>query len=231
VRRHDPDAVALEAAGPPEISRPAGDVIATLAPMVTERRLARMRAVVAERTRRVVPLLERLADPHNASAILRSCDAFGLQQVHVVPGEHGFFAARTVAMGSNRWLDLAFHETAEAAATRLRADGYGIYVGSMEGSVSLAELAAREERIAVVFGHEREGPSEAIRAAADGTFSIAMRGFVESLNVSVAAAITLHALTQGRPSELDEAARDELLARFLKASVRDADRVLRDALG
>jgi len=99
----------------------------------------------------------------------------------------------------------------------------------MEGTVTPAELAERP-KVAVVFGNEHRGPSEAMRARAEGTYAIPMRGFVESLNVSVAAAITLHALTADRRGELSEPEREALIARWLLATVRDGERVVRDRL-
>lgn len=219
----------LELSSPAPLPASAAEVIAALGPLVTERRLQRLRTVAAGRLRSVAPVLESIADPHNASAILRSADAFGIQEVHVVPGEAGFHAARQISKGAHRWLDLRRHADSVACADALSDAGYAIYVASMEGTVTPAELAARP-KVAVVFGNEHRGPSEAMRARAEGTYAIPMRGFVESLNVSVAAAITLHALTTGRAGELSEGERDELVARWLLATVRDGERVVRERL-
>ena len=85
-------------------------------------------------------------------------------------------------------------------------------------------------KAAVVLGNEHAGPSEEMRALADGTYRIPMVGFVESLNVSVASAITLYVASRGRHGDLDASAQSEIRARFLMAQVRDADRLLRDQL-
>ena len=169
-------------------------------------------------------------DPHNASAILRSADAFGVQRVHIIPAPSGFHVSRPISKNAHRWLELKRHDAAEACADALEADGYRIYVASMEGTVTPRELS-RESKVAVVFGNEHSGPSPAMRARAAGTYAIPMSGFVESLNVSVAAAITLQALTQDRPGELDDPAQAELIARWLLNTVRDGERVVRAQLG
>ncbi|MEM6955166.1 MAG: RNA methyltransferase [Myxococcota bacterium] len=226
MRRYDPDAFQpdLHAVLP----APSARVIKVLGAVVTEARLARIRGVIAQRTRRVVPVLEGLSDPHNGSAILRSADAFGISDVHIVPGEHGFFAARTVSKGAHRWLDLHGHASSEACADALEALGYPIYVASMEGALRPADLASLD-RCAIVFGNERHGPSETLRRRATGTYAVPMRGFVESLNVSVAAAITLHGVVADRPGDRDEADQEALLARMLFRSIPRAAEILAEA--
>ena len=229
MRRHHPD-VFQPKLGIPPLPAPAEDIVRVLGDVVTPERLARVTEVASKRTRRVVPVLESLSDPHNGSAILRSADAFGIAEVHVVPGEHGFHAARTVTKGTHRWLDLVKHETSEACADALTDAGYDIYVASMEGAARPADLAAMD-KVAIVFGNEHRGPSPAMRARAAGTYAIPMRGFVESLNVSVAAAITLHGVTGERPSELSETEVQQLVARMLLRSVNDAQAILDERLG
>lgn len=223
MRADDPDVIEIE--GPPLLEQPAELVIEALSPVVTPERLRRIVDVVGARTDDLVLVLDRILDPHNSSAVLRSADAFGVQTVHVIVGEQGFRASRGVSKGTQRWLDVSRYEDAEACARRLKRDGYSIYVAAMSGDTQLEELRARS-RVAVVFGNEHRGVSVEMQALADGTFSIPMRGFVESLNISVAAAITMQALaSDGRPG-LGPDRRQELLARFLMNSVKNADQVI-----
>ncbi|HJK91359.1 MAG TPA: RNA methyltransferase [Polyangiaceae bacterium LLY-WYZ-15_(1-7)] len=224
MRRGDPDTYEVELGGGATLPAPARDVIDALAPLVTPKRLARIEGVAAKRTYGVAAVLESIDDPHNASAILRSADAFGVQRVHVLPGPGGFQAARQVSKGAHRWLDLTPHPSPEACAEALTGAGYRILVASMEGELR-PEALGEFERVAVVFGNEHRGPSSALRAHAHGTYGIPMRGFVESLNVSVAAAITLHAATRDRPGLAPED-RNALVARWLMADVRDAERIV-----
>lgn len=224
MRHDDPDVHEVKT-GPPVLPAAPAQVIAALSPLITDRRRARIDEVVAGRTFDVIPVLDQVHDPHNASAILRSADAFGIQRVEVIPAPTGFQAARAVSKGAQRWLDVHSRASAADCHRALKAEGYEIFVASMEGEHRPEDLA-RRPKVAVVFGHEHLGVSEEMRALADGAFAIPMRGFVESLNVSVAAAITLHALTaSGRPG-LDAAAVEELRARYLMLTVRDAARVV-----
>jgi tRNA (guanosine-2'-O-)-methyltransferase len=205
-------------------------VIEALSPVVTPERLQRIEEVVGSRTDDLVLVLDGIADPHNSSAVLRSADAFGVQSVHVIVGEHGFRASRGVSKGTHRWLDVVRYESAQACACRLKQDGYAIYVAAMGAETQPEDLHDRS-RLAVVFGNEHRGVSPDMQSFADGTFSIPMRGFVESLNVSVAAAITMQALARdGRPRLRAERQR-ELKARFLMNSVKNADQVIEKFLG
>jgi tRNA (guanosine-2'-O-)-methyltransferase len=223
VRADDPDLVEVE--GPPSLERPADFVIEALSPVVTAERLQRISDVVRARTDDLVLVLDRISDPHNSSAVLRSADAFGLQTVHVIVGEHGFKASRGVSKGTQRWLDIIRYQSAEACARRLQQDGYSIYIAAMGSDTQLDDLRATR-RLALVFGNEHRGVSQEMRTLADGTFSIPMRGFVESLNVSVAAAIAMQTLIrEGRPG-LPSARQRELVARFLMNSVKNADQVI-----
>ena len=223
MKRDHPDAVALDPRAP--LPRPAAQIVQTLAPLVTDARLARMEAALARRTRSLVPVLEDLADPHNGAAVMRSADAFGCHAVHVIEDQHPFLLSHRVTRGAHRWLELIRHDGTEAALAHLAAEGYRVYVAAMDGELA-PEALAEVPRAAVVFGNEHRGLSPAVKAAAHGTYAVPMVGFVESLNVSVASAITLYVASRGRHGDLTEAERTEALARYLLASVRDAERVL-----
>ncbi len=225
MRADDPDVHQVE--GPvARLPAPAAAVIEALAPRVTERRLQRLQRVVAGRSRHLVPVLDRLVDPHNVSAVLRSAEAFGLLEVHAVPGPNGLPAAHRVSKGTHRWLEVHRHVCPKSCLRVLRARGYRVAVASMEGRVGperLAELGP----LAVVFGNEHAGVDPTLRAEADVTYAIPMQGFVESLNVSVAAAITFYAARGAGWPSLSRQEQQELLARYLLASVRDAEAIVR----
>ncbi len=208
---------------------PSADIVRVLAPLVTDARLLRIDQVIARRTRSLIPVLEGLSDPHNGAAILRSADAFGCHEGHLGAGRLPFAISHRVSKGTHRWLDLVRNASATECATRLRARGYRIFVASMEGTMTPEDLSA-VDKAAVVLGNEHAGPSEEMRALADGTYRIPMVGFVESLNVSVASAITLYVASRGRHGDLDAAQQDEIRARFLMMQVRDADRLIREKL-
>jgi tRNA (guanosine-2'-O-)-methyltransferase len=228
MRADDPDVLEIE--GPPTLTHRPEVVIEALAPVVTAERLERIDQVVSKRSDDLVVVLDSISDPHNASAVLRSADAFGVQTVHVVVGRHGFRASRGVSKGTHRWLDVIRYETPDACVRRLKKEGYAIYVASMDAPRRPEDLRA-QPRLAVVFGNEHRGVSTEMVALADGTFSIPMAGFVESLNVSVAAAITMHTLTRESRPPLSESRKRALKARFLMNSVKNADRLLSELGG
>src|SRR5262245_51531385 len=112
MRRDDPEAAELLAA--PELPATPAQVIDALAPLLSAERLARIDAVVDRRTRAVVVVLEAVDDPRNVAAVLRSADAFGIQEVHLIERDQPFLASRRVTQGAERWLDLIHHRTATA---------------------------------------------------------------------------------------------------------------------
>jgi tRNA (guanosine-2'-O-)-methyltransferase len=227
MRRDDPDAGEL--ARPSALPAKPERVIAALEPMLSEARIARIDAVIAERTRSLVPVLEAVDDPRNVAAILRSCDAFGVQEVHLIEGAQPFLASRRVTQGAERWLDLCRHDSPEACVAALRARGFQVYVAAMAGERT-PEALRDAGKVALVFGNEREGASAAVQAASDGTFTVPMRGFSQSLNVSVAAAISLYTIARSRRGDLDERARTELRARYMMHSVEGAEQIVAEHL-
>jgi tRNA (guanosine-2'-O-)-methyltransferase len=198
---------------------------AAIEPLLSEERKQRMRQVIALRSRAVVPVLDRLIDPHNVAAVLRSAEAFGVHEVHLIQGEEPFLASRRIAQGTERWVDVQRHASAEACVRALRSRGYRIYVATMDGELG-PDALANEPRAAVVFGNEHEGVSPELRRLADASYTIPMRGFVQSFNVSVAAALTLYAATRGRGGDLSPDEQELLHARYCMLSMPRADEVL-----
>ncbi|MBC7173990.1 MAG: hypothetical protein H5U40_16230 [Polyangiaceae bacterium] len=130
-----------------------------------------------------------------------------------------------MAKGSQRWLELVQHASPERCIEALRAEGRTVFVAAMDGEHRPEDLAGRP-RVAVVFGNERHGASAAMREAADGAFAIPMQGFVESLNVSVAAAITLYTLGRDAPSRATADEQLAIVARLLLNTVNDATKIV-----
>jgi len=207
---------------------PAGDpdaVVAALRPHVSDARAARIEAALGARLSSVTLVLDRFHDPHNSGAALRSADAFGLTTVHVVESDEPFVVARKGAQGAQKWIDVRTWPRPEDAITALRTEGFAIHVADAAAASTLAELP-RAGKIALAFGNEHDGVDPALARAADGAFSIPMRGFVESFNVSVAVALALGAVTAGRAGDLGESDRARLRASYYRKSVREADAIL-----
>jgi len=201
------------------------DVIAALEPLVTERRVARIRSVLSHRLQSVTLVVDALHDPHNGAAIVRSCDAFGVQTVHAVERNEPLALGREVARGSQKWIDLVRHGDGASCLAALRASGHEPIATHPEGEL-LPDDLARIQKLALVLGNERTGIAPELRAACTRAVRVPMVGFVESLNVSVTAAILLHAATRGRIGDLDEARRRSLYARALWITVPRANEVL-----
>jgi tRNA (guanosine-2'-O-)-methyltransferase len=201
-------------------------VIEVLEPLVGEARRARLLEVIGRRLASVAVVFDGPYDPHNGAAVLRSCEAFGVQRLHVVerPGTP-FAAARTVTRSAEKWLDVTVHAGAPSLLAWSRSAEMPLVGAHPEGELSPEDLADLP-RVAIVLGNEREGIREAIAAACLHRVRVPMRGFVESLNVSVTAAILLHAATRGRAGDLDPAARLRLYARGLYLSVPRAEELL-----
>jgi tRNA (guanosine-2'-O-)-methyltransferase len=198
-----------------------------LEPFVTDERRQRFRDVFAARLDAVTIVMDAPHDPHNGAAVLRSCDAFGVQRLHVVERIEPFLAANAVARGSERWVEVLPHPTAADALGAIAASGHTLVGTHPEGKLEPEALAAIP-RLALVLGNERHGIDEEIAKACDTTVRIPMRGFAESLNVSVTAAILLARATERREGDLTGDEREFLYARALVLSVEHAAEILAD---
>ncbi|HUJ74392.1 MAG TPA: RNA methyltransferase, partial [bacterium] len=167
-------------------------VIARLEPLLLPRRIQRMRAVLATRTDHVAFVFERMTDPHNLSAALRSLEAFSFQDAHwIAPGEK-LGLSHLITRGTERWLSLHLHPDAQACVAALRGHGYAIYASQVPPAGAAGEGGAGEpdhggagvplhaldlsRRTALLFGNEHAGVTPELLALADGSFHIATLG-------------------------------------------------------
>ena len=195
-------------------------------------RKARIDEVVSRRTRTLTVVIEALCDPQNVNAVLRTCDAFGVQDVHVVEGPmKGFDRNKKISQNADKWLDVTRWSSTRECLGALRERGYAIHVSWLgEGSVGLAELDFSGP-VALVFGNESRGVSDDALAMADARFAIPMRGFSQSLNVSVAAAVSLsraidrREAQRGRHGDLAEPEAEALRQRFYVLAVKQRSRI------
>ena len=192
----------------------------------TSRRQERVRGVLERRQPDLTVVLENVHDPHNVSAVLRSCDAVGVLRVHLIytfeqpPG--GVFA-RTTSASAAKWIETERHGSIADCYTALRANGYAILATTLaEASIDLY-TADLTKPTALVFGNEMRGVSPEAATLADALVAIPMMGMVESLNISVACAVTLYeALRQRRAagqyaeSKLDAMTLDALAGDWLR---------------
>jgi tRNA (guanosine-2'-O-)-methyltransferase len=230
MRRSTPGVLTAEELLDPRIVREeserAAEVVRTLEPFSTDRRRARLLDVIGKRLASVTVLFDAPHDPHNGAAVIRSCEAFGVQTLHVVERVERFLAAASVARGAEQWVDVVCHKTTDQALASVA--GFELVAAHPEGELLPEDLAALP-RVAMVLGNERDGIAEELASRCTRRVRVPMRGFVESLNVSVTAAILLASATRGRAGDLDEASRIRLYARGLYQSIPRAREVLENA--
>jgi len=205
------------------------DLIEYLSGFITPQRMATMERVLAERTRYVTVMIEDIYQPHNASAVLRTCDCFGIQDVHIVENRNEYRLNPGVELGTAQWLTLHRYNRADnntpEAVQRLRAAGYRIVATTPHTHPqSLDSFDLERGPVALLFGNELDGLSETAFTLADEHLIIPMFGFVESFNISVSAAIILHTLSHrlrssGIAYQLSESERQEILLAWVRGSV------------
>jgi tRNA (guanosine-2'-O-)-methyltransferase len=187
------------------------------------------------RTRYVSVLLEDIYQPHNASAVLRSCDCFGIQDVYVIESRNQFQPDKEITMGSDKWLNLHRH-TGKNSLMRcmqeLREQGYRIVATTPHrNDCALPEFDVSKGPFVLMFGSELKGLSPAALNNADEFLKIPMYGFTESLNISVSAAIILQFVAMRIREtesqwELTSGQRYEVMAEWLKRCIKDSKRII-----
>jgi tRNA (guanosine-2'-O-)-methyltransferase len=160
-------------------------------------RLSLIENKLSYRTRYITLVLENLYQPHNASAVLRTCECFGIQDVHIIENNNKFVANDEIALGSDQWLTIHRYnknpQNTLEALTTLKTNGYRIVATSSNIKTTPIEAYnLNQQKTAFVFGTELTGISEDVTNIADEFITIPMYGFTESFNISVAAAIILH---------------------------------------
>jgi len=161
--------------------------------MINPRRLERMRDVLRYRQQDLTLVCENIHDPHNVSAILRSCDAVGLEQVQLLYNEEVYpKLAEKSSASARKWIDTLTHKDPESLAKRLKARGFRLYATHLgTAAVSIHEVDWTQPS-AIILGNEHRGISPELLAQADANIKIPMFGMIQSLNVSVAAAVILY---------------------------------------
>ncbi|MCR9227683.1 MAG: RNA methyltransferase [Flavobacteriaceae bacterium] len=212
------------------------DLLIYLETYLTEERKQRFLDVLQQRTRHIAIAVEDVYQLHNTSAILRSCDAFGVQDLHVVENRFGKRLDKNIAMGAEQWVDVYRYKNVADSISKLSDDGYQIIATTPHNDSTLLSDFLPLEKSAIFFGTERKGLSDEVMQQADGFLKIPMVGFSESLNVSVSAAIIIQQLAQKvRDSHVDWQLSDiEVLEKRLdwtKKSIKDVDGIIKRYLG
>jgi len=206
--------------------------------LVTESRIELFEKIIKDRSKYLTVVLEDIYQSHNASAVLRSCDCFGVQDVHIIENRNEFSVNSNVALGASKWLSIHKHNKEEEASNTistlksLKKQGYRIVATTPHtNDVNLEDFDLSKGKTALVFGTELVGISDEVKEYADEFMKIPMVGFTESFNISVSVAICLHHLTwklrnnENIPWQLTEEEKNNLKLDWLRQTIKKSDKI------
>ncbi|MBI2270931.1 MAG: RNA methyltransferase [Bacteroidetes bacterium] len=207
-------------------------LIEYLSGFASEERVKKFYDVINNRTRHFTIVLEDIYQPHNASAVLRSCDCFGIQDVHIIENKNQYTVNQDIALGSSKWLNLIKYKehpnNTLACINDLKKKGYKIIATSPHKDDNIIQKLDITSKTALVFGTELKGISDEVMRHADGFVKIPMFGFTESFNISVSAALCLHTLVHKLHHseihwQLDNKEKEEVMIEWLRNSINRSE--------
>ncbi|WP_282117401.1 TrmH family RNA methyltransferase [Cellulophaga baltica] len=198
---------------------------------ISEERKERFLQILEERTYKITVAIEDVFQMHNTSAVIRSCDIFGIQSAHLIERKYGDQLDVQIAMGAQKWVDIHRYESTSTCIDALKKEGYKIIATTPHNDSCLLDDFEFDGKTALFFGTEKKGLSDEVLEKADGFLKIPMVGFTESLNISVSAAIILQSLTTKLKKECAEwqLTDDEKIIKqidWAKKSIKSIDGVL-----
>lgn len=210
--------------------------LALLNEYVSEHKQQLFKKVVTDRTKKITVVLENIYQSHNASAVLRTCDLLGVQDVHIIEDRNPFQPSKNVTQGAAKWLNLKRYSEQGATSTcteNLKAQGYVLACANPHANTELGQIPT-DRPIAICFGTELQGATSKLQSACEVNFRIPMFGFTESYNISVSAAIVLyyvmdHLRSTGRDIGMTEEEKLQTLLMWSTRSVKDAEQILERA--
>ncbi|HYX07084.1 MAG TPA: RNA methyltransferase [Bacteroidales bacterium] len=215
-------------------------LIEYLETFVTERRANLIKKILELRTRYLTVAVENIYQTHNASAVLRTCDCFGIQDVHIIEGRNAFTVNPEIAMGASKWLSIHKYENSvkgkDSAIESLKNQGYRIVATTPHtNDQDLEKFNLQKGKAAFIFGTELNGISDEVLSQADEFVKIPMVGFTESFNISVSVAIVLHHLSSvlrksKLPWQLTAEEKKSIQLKWLKSTIRDSDQIVENFL-
>jgi tRNA (guanosine-2'-O-)-methyltransferase len=202
---------------------------------ISENRKAGFLRVLQNRTNHFTIAVEDVYQLHNTSAVMRSCEVFGIQELHVIEQKYGKKIDSEIAMGAQKWVDIHRYNSAQNAITSLKERGYQIIATTPHNDSCLLQDFDISKPAALFFGTERHGLSEEVMQQADGFLKIPMVGYTESLNISVSAAIIIQDITNRLRQtdvkwQLDETEILEKRLDWTRKSIKDIDFIERTFL-
>lgn len=207
------------------------NLIDHLETFLTPRRIALFDKVIAERTNHITVATQDVYQLHNTSAVIRSCEVFGIQNIHVIEERKPKRIDREIAMGAQKWVDVNRYSTSKECINELRSKGYQIVATTPYGESTALKDFDINEPSAIFFGTEKDGLSAEILKEADCRLKIPMVGFTESLNISVSAAIILQSIASRLKSSetewrLSAEEKTQLKYEWLKKCIKNSDSII-----
>jgi tRNA (guanosine-2'-O-)-methyltransferase len=213
------------------------DLINYLSSFLSEERFSLFKQIMSFRTRYITVVLEDIFQSQNASAVLRTCDCFGIQDVHIIENRNKFNENITVTRGSTKWINLYQYNQHSnntlSTIQTLKEKGYKIVATSPHVSdIELSNFDLKQGKSAIIFGNEKKGVSDIVKQNADCFLKIPLHGFTESLNISATVAIILHYLTHKMKNELidwklTDNEQEILMIEWLTKSLKSGDLLLK----
>lgn len=203
-----------------KIHLPFDEIVRRLQPHVTEERFARIQDVVKNRIPNASVILENIYDRGNISAVMRSAEAFGLHQLNIIELSEKFKESKRVTQGAHKWIESRKWSATVQCIEHLKAQGQKIYVTHLDDQATSIDNVDFSVPFAIAFGNEKDGASAELLEMADTRVFIPMQGFVQSFNISVAAALCFYHIRKfGNTPQLTQAQSDELTAKYLIQSI------------
>ncbi len=207
------------------------ELINHLQTYLTDRRNNLFQKVLSERTRHFTVVTEDVYQLHNTSAVMRTCDVFGIQDLHVVEEKLSKRIDKEIAMGAQKWVDFKRYNSINDCIKNLKSSGYQIIATTPHDNSTMLHEFDVSKKSAFFFGRETEGLSDIVMDSADGFLKIPMYGFTESLNISVSAAIILQSVVSKMKQtnvnwQLSEEEKIELEMQWLKKTIKASEEII-----
>ena len=212
------------------------DLLDYLFQLISPERQELFLELVDQRTKKLKINFEDIYQSHNAAAVLRSCDCFGVQDIHIIENRNQFKPHPDIEQGSSKWLNIMRYgqkdQNTEDCLAHLKSQGYAIAATTPHTALSIDELPT-DKPVALVLGTEMRGISETASANADYLVRIPMYGFTESFNISVAAAVSMHSLRSKfirdlRDLSMTEQEKQQVLLGWCRNTIKRGDKVIEE---
>ena len=215
------------------------ELLVKLQPFISEERMQKFDLILANRTRHFTVAVENIFQSHNASAVMRNCDCFGVQDLHVIANDNQYELSKHVAMGAEKWVDMQSYykkeNNTQDCIDAIKSQGYQIVATTPHTDDVLLPDFDISKKSAFFFGTEKEGLSDLVMDQADEYVRIPMYGFTESYNISVSAALVLHdVVTRLKKSQVAwQLSEEEILDKkvdWAVKSIRSGEQILKQLL-